>query len=67
MDIPLTNQRNESPMILGRITNFFRRIINSDPELTIRVAMILNFVVSIAFVTVSRQIFSNSEFFIFHF
>ncbi|MDX2076653.1 MAG: sugar ABC transporter permease [bacterium] len=63
MDIPLTNQRNESPMILGRITNFFRRIINPDPELTIRVAMVLNFVVSIVIATVSRQIFGDSEFF----
>ncbi|MDZ4669933.1 MAG: sugar ABC transporter permease, partial [Phototrophicales bacterium] len=63
MDIPLTNQRSQPTNPIAWVVSLVRRFINPDPQMVIRVTILLNFVVSIAFVTISRRIFGTSEFF----
>ena len=63
MDIPLTNQRSQPTNPIAWVVSLVRRFINPDPQMVIRVTILLNFVVSIAFITISRRIFGTSEFF----
>jgi ABC-type sugar transport system permease subunit len=63
MDIPLTNPRSQPTNPIAWVVSLVRRFINPDPKLVIRMTIILNFVVSIAFITISRRIFGTSEFF----
>jgi ABC-type sugar transport system permease subunit len=63
MDISLTNQRNEVSQTTSFFVRVLRMITHPHPQQIIFVTIILNFVVSIAFTTVSRRIFGNTEFF----
>ncbi len=63
MDISLTNQAQQTDTNTSLLSRLLSRIINPSPKTVIRIAIILNFLVSFLCITESRSIFADSEFF----
>lgn len=63
MNISLTNQAQQTDTNTSLLSRLLSQMINPSPKTVIRIAIILNFLVSFLCIAESRLIFANNEFF----